>query len=115
MKKHVDDKCVFRPPTYFTPWTGKDEFLMLIAAVSEVFGPSFKYGRQWISDDGKDWCLEFTAKIGDDTDGKAPLLHGVDLVKLDDKGNIVDFAVLARPPNAVSKLKEEMMKVSSKF
>ena len=86
---------------------------MLIGAVSEVFGPSFKYHRQWLSDDGKDWCLEFTAKIG--TDPKAPLLHGVDLVKLDDSGNIVDFAVLARPPNAVSKLKEEMMKVSSKF
>ncbi len=32
------------------------------------------------------------------------------MVSLDDDGNIVDFKVLARPPNAVSALKDEMMK-----
>ena len=52
---HVAPACKFHPPTYYTAWEGRDEFLLLIGSVSEVFGPSFSYGRQWLSDDGKDW------------------------------------------------------------
>ena len=72
-----------------------------------VFGPSFTYHRQWLSDDGKDWCLEFKAEI--EGDNKS-VVEGVDLVKLNDEGKIVDFRVLARPPNAVEALKNAMMR-----
>ena len=37
-------------------------------------------------------------------------LDGIDLVSVDADGLITDFAVLARPPNAVAALKDEMMR-----
>lgn len=106
LRSRVHSDCVFSPPTYFQSWKGKEEFLCIIESVSEVFGPSFEYHRQWISEDGHDWALEFTAKIG----ASKYTLDGMDLVKLDENGQIIEFRVLGRPPNAVSELKSEMMK-----
>ena len=78
----------------------------LSSAVSEVFGSSFTYGRQWLSDDGCEWALEFEASIGDT--GKT--VQGIDLVSLcEQSGCIKEFTVLARPPNAVEALKKAMM------
>ncbi|GMH76890.1 hypothetical protein TrRE_jg2826 [Triparma retinervis] len=106
-KDHVAEDVKFYPPTYFARWEGRDEFLVLISQVGAVFGSSFKYDRQWLSDDGKEWCLEFKAEIEGD---KKTVVDGVDLVKLNDKGEIVEFRVLARPPNAVEALKATMMR-----
>ena len=102
----LHDRCVFRPPTYFAPWTGGDEVCVLLEAAGEVFGSSFAYGRQWLSEDGREWALEFRADVA--ATGKA--LDGIDLVSVDADGLITDFAVLARPPNAVAALKDEMMR-----
>ena len=79
--------------------------LLLLSCVSEVFGKSFTYGRQWVSPDGRDWALEFTAQIGNSKKG----ITGIDLVKLNEDGKIVEFMVLARPPNGVAELKSQMM------
>ena len=49
LQSRVADKCMFYPPTYYTPWKGRDEFLLIIECVSEVFGTSFTYGRQVIT------------------------------------------------------------------
>ena len=51
--------------------------------------------------------MEFKAEIEGD---KKTVVDGVDLVKLNDKGEIVEFRVLARPPNAVEALKATMMR-----
>lgn len=106
LSPHVDIKCKFYPPTYFKHWEGRDEFLLLIGCVSEVFGKSFQYHRQWLSNDGKEWACEFSAEI--ETSGK--VIQGIDLVSLNEQGQICDFKVLARPPNTVSLLKDAMMK-----
>ena len=106
LRKNIADDCVFRPPTYFKPWEGGDETALLLTCAAEVFGDSFTYGRQWISDDGRDWALEFRAEIA--SSGK--IVDGIDLVKLNADGKIADFTVLARPPSGVSVLGEEMMK-----
>jgi hypothetical protein len=102
----VAKDCTFHPPTYFPPWKGKDEMLLLLTAAGEVFGPSFEYSRQWLSPCGREWALEFSTMVG--TSGKR--MEGIDLVKLDEEGRICDFKVLARPPNAVAAMKDEMMK-----
>ena len=104
--ERVHDNVTFHPPTYFQKWKGKDFFLTIIEAVGDVFGSSFTYGRQWVSPDGRDWALEFHAKIGD----SKMFINGIDLVKLDENGQIIEFMVLARPPNGVAELKKEMMK-----
>ena len=106
LRPHLHDQCVFRPPTYYAPWVGGDETLLLLTCASEVFGASFTYHRQWLSPDGHDWALEFKADIADT--GRS--IDGVDLVKLDEAGRIIEFTVLARPPNGVDALKREMMK-----
>ena len=106
LRPHLHDQCVFRPPTYYAPWVGGDETLLLLTCVSEVFGTSFTYGRQWLSPDGHDWALEFKADIADT--GRS--IDGIDLVKLDEAGRMIEFTVLARPPNGVDALKREMMK-----
>jgi hypothetical protein len=108
LREHVNPDCEFHPPTYLTAWKGRDEFLLLMTCASEVFGESFQYGRQWISPDGKDWALEFTAKIGDSNLG----ITGVDLVKLDDEGRIKEFVVVARPPSGVAEMKACMMRLA---
>ena len=42
--QHVHENCTFyHHPTYFNDWTGRDEFVVLIECVSEVFGNSFKW------------------------------------------------------------------------
>ena len=55
---------------------------------------------------GHEWALEFTTRS---TPAKK-LLTGIDLVSLDEAGKIKEFTVLARPPNAVALLKDEMMR-----
>ena len=77
-----------------------------VGAVSEVFGSSFTYGRQWLSEDGLEWALEFEADILGD---KKQRVHGIDLVSLCDEGRIKEFTVLARPPKAVEALSSAMM------
>lgn len=106
LRARVAKDVIFSPPTYFKPWKGRDEFLVIIGEVGGVFGKSFTYGRQWISPDCREWALEFSANIAET--GKA--IQGIDMVSLDENGKIIDFKVLARPPNAVSALKDEMMK-----
>ena len=44
-----------------------------------------------------------------DIAGTGKILDGIDLVTLDSEGKMTDFAVLARPPNAVEELKKQMM------
>lgn len=105
LEKQVHQNCTFHPPTYYKHWEGKEKFLLIIGAVVEVFGSSFTYGRQWLSPDGKEWALEFITTIGD----SKMSMTGIDLVTLDDNGQIIDFKVLARPPNAVAELKSRMM------
>lgn len=105
LRPHIHPDCVFKPPTYFKAWHGRDEALLLLSCVGDVFGTSFRYGRQWLSDDGREWALEFSADVA--ATGKQ--IDGIDLVSLSEDGRIREFTVLARPPNAVAALKSEMM------
>lgn len=102
----IADDCTFRPPTYFKPWEGGDEAAVLLGCAAEVFGDSFAYSRQWLSEDGREWALEFRADIGD----SGTSIDGIDLVSLDEDAKITDFTVLARPPNGVTALKDAMMR-----
>ena len=100
----VDEHAQFCPPTYYKSYVGRDQLLLLLETATEVFGSSFRYHRQWLSEDGTEWGLEFTAEIAD----SKKQIKGIDLVSLNEAGKITKFEVLARPPNAVAALKEEM-------
>ncbi len=97
----LDENVYFHSPFVWKPKHGKMMTTAILLNVTEVF-EEFRYVREIT--DANDWALEFEAKIGELT------LRGVDFVKLNDAGKIVDFEVMIRPANALQKLGEEMGK-----
>ena len=67
----------------------------ILAAASQVFS-DFKYVREVI--DGENAVLEFEATIGELT------VRGVDMIRIDDDGMIIDFEVMVRPANGLQAL-----------
>jgi hypothetical protein len=99
LKELLSDRITFYSPVVFKPKNTKAEAMFILGNVIEVFG-DFKYHREFI--DGKNWALEFSAKVGDKT------IKGVDLIEFDDNGQIVNFEVLIRPLSGLIALGEEM-------
>jgi hypothetical protein len=62
----------------------------------------FEYHRQAATPDGQNVVLEFAARVGDKG------VKGIDFVRFDDDGLIVDFEVMMRPMNGVQALAAEM-------
>jgi hypothetical protein len=64
----------------------------------------FVYHREFVSSDGLSITLEFSARVGDKQ------LKGVDLIRFDSTGKIVEFEVMVRPMSALQALGDEMGK-----
>jgi predicted SnoaL-like aldol condensation-catalyzing enzyme len=93
--------AVFHSPVVHTPQAGKAKVMAYLGAAAVVLGnESFRYVRELV--DGDDVCLEFTAEI----DGIQ--INGIDLIRFDADGKIIDFKVMVRPLKAVNKLWELM-------
>ena len=95
------EDVVFRSPFAFTPYRGRHAVAALLQTVIQVFG-DFRYHRQFVAGDSA--ALEFSASVGDLS------LKGIDLIRLDADGRIVEFEVMIRPANALLALGEEMGK-----
>ena len=104
VRNHVSEKVLFCPPTYFGTYTGRLPFSAILQTVGRVFGSKFRYMRQWLSPNGREWALEFETPIADS--GK--IIRGIDLVSLDENDHIKEFRILAAPPSGVLELKKEM-------
>ncbi len=89
----------FLPPTYWATWTGRAPVAAVLGHVGQVFS-DFRYRR--VMGDGNDWALEFQCKVGD-LDAV-----GVDLITLNDAGEITLFEVAMRPLKSVAALREAM-------
>ena len=88
------DDIVFHSPLVHTPQVGKAITTQYLTAAFLVFiDEPFEYVREVTGP--RDAVLEFQAEI----DGV--LVNGVDMLKWDDEGKIVDFKVLIRPFQAV--------------
>ncbi|QUM76726.1 nuclear transport factor 2 family protein [Moritella sp. 24] len=97
----LSDKVVFHSPVTHTPQAGKIiTSVYLTVALSVFVNESFNYVRQIISDN--DAALEFEVEI----DGI--LVNGVDMIKWDDEGKIIDFKVSIRPLKAVNLIHKKM-------
>lgn len=93
------EDVVFRPPTYWAEWQGREAVAILLEHVSAVF-EEFRYRRTW--SEGGNHALEFQAKVGDLD------IVGVDLITTNDAGLITEFEVVARPLKTVAALREAM-------
>ena len=102
LKALLADDAVFHSPVVHTPQEGKDKVFAYLNAASTVLGgqPSFRYVRELV--DGDQAMLEFTAEIN------GIHLNGVDIIRWNDDGKIVDFKVMVRPLKAINLLWEMM-------
>src|ERR1700749_3003754 len=95
------DEAVFYSPVVFTPQVGKAITAKYLAAAFHVFfNETFRYVRELTGE--RDAMLEFEVEI----DGIK--VNGVDLLKWNDAGKIVEFKVLLRPLKAVNLIHQKM-------
>jgi hypothetical protein len=93
--------AVFRSPVAFRPYRGAPAVALILRTVFGVFS-GFAYERQFAGGDGFDVALEFRARVGDRD------LKGIDLIRFDAEGRIVDFEVMIRPASGLQALAVEM-------
>ena len=98
---HAD--AVFRSPVAHTPYPSAQAVILILSTVIDVF-EDFTYHRQLATADGLSVVLEFSAHIGEKK------LKGIDLIRFDEAGKIVDFEVMVRPMSGLAALGEEMGK-----
>jgi hypothetical protein len=98
------DDVVFYSPVVYTPQRGKDVTTMYLEAASRALagGPegTFGYTKQVLA--GNTAVLEFETSV----DGK--YVNGVDIIRCDDAGRIVEFRVMMRPLQGIQAVHEQM-------
>jgi hypothetical protein len=98
------DDVVFYSPVVFTPQRGKEiTALYLHAARQALPGEgegAFRYTKQVLAGDVA--VLEFETTVA----GK--YVNGVDIIRCDNAGRIVEFRVMIRPLQAVTVVHEQM-------
>ncbi len=97
----VHPDAVFRSPMAIHPYQPADALILALNTVIQVF-QDFTYHRQLASEDGLNAVLEFSARVGDKQ------LKGIDLVRFDEDGKIVEFEVMVRPLSGLQALGAEM-------
>jgi hypothetical protein len=95
------DDVVFHSPVVHTPQIGKVVTMQYLSAAFYVFfNESFQYVRETTS--GHDAILEFTVDI----DGIS--VNGVDMLKWNAEGQIIEFKVMIRPLKAIQLIHQKM-------
>ena len=97
----LDEAAVFHSPVVHSPQRGKKLVATyLMGAFKVLANPSFRYVREIVGE--RDAMLEFECEI----DGIS--INGVDVIRWNDDGRIVDFKVMLRPLKAVNLVHERM-------
>ena len=99
----VHPDAVFRSPMAHTAYGPAPALILVLTTVIQVF-ENFTYHRELASDDGLNVVLEFSADIGDKK------LKGIDLIRFNEAGQIVEFEVMVRPMSGLQALGAEMGK-----
>ena len=101
LSRLLADDVVFHSPVVHTPQYGKAITLQYLMSAMQVLNhASFRYERDIVGP--RDAVLEFATDI----DGIQ--VNGVDLIRWNDAGQIVDFKVMVRPLKAVNLLLQKM-------
>jgi hypothetical protein len=110
----LDDDVVFYSPIVFTPQRGKAVTALYLQAAAQTFpgdqvpgaqgggtGNSFRYTKSVSAGDTA--VLEFETTIG------GTYVNGVDIIRGNDAGRIIEFRVMIRPLQAVNLVHRQMM------
>lgn len=97
----LDANAVFLSPVVHAPQRGRKLAAMYLAAAFQVFcNPTFRYVREIVG--STDAMLEFETEI------EGVLVNGVDIIKWNDAGQIVEFKVMLRPLKAINLIHQLM-------
>lgn len=95
LEELLADDVEFFSPIVFTPQRGKEITALYLMAASQTLGQGgFRYTKQVLSEDTA--VLEFETTL----DGK--YVNGVDIIRVNEAGLIVEFRVMIRPLQAVN-------------
>ena len=95
------EDVVFRSPVAFNPYSGKQVVFFILTNVIQVF-ENFTYHREFYTEDGLSVVLEFSANVGEKK------LKGIDMIRFNENGQIVDFEVMIRPKSGLEVLAVQM-------
>ena len=95
------EDAVFHSPVVHAPQRGRQIAVAYLGAAFQVFfNPTFRYVRETVGP--TDAMLEFETEIDGIT------VNGVDLLRWNDAGQIVDFKVMIRPLKAINLIHQRM-------
>ena len=94
--------AVFRSPVAHTPYKGAPLVAQFLQQALQAF-EDFRYHRTFYAGDHSA-VLEFSAKVG----GKD--LKGIDMIRFDQDGRMIEFEVMVRPASGLQALGAEMMR-----
>ena len=96
----LSEHIVFRSPFVQSPIPGRAATLLVLTTVVQIF-ENFSYHRTFIAG-SHDVAPEFAANIG------KWQLKGIDLIRFNERGEMLEFEVMIRPIKALAALGEEM-------
>jgi len=97
----LSDQVVFYSPIVFKPQPGKAITVQFLSAALHVLvNDSFRYVREIVGN--RDAVLEFAVEIN------GIVVNGVDMIRWDDTGRIVEFKVMLRPLMAIQLIHQKM-------
>ena len=109
----LDDDVVFYSPIVFTPQRGKEITGLYLRAAAQTFagndasntrepetGQRFHYTKSVLAED--------TAVLEFETTMKGKYVNGVDIIRCNDEGRIIEFRVMIRPLQAVNLVHQQM-------
>jgi len=102
------EDVVFRSPVAYQPYPGKQVVFFILSNVIQIF-ENFKYHREFYTEDGMNVVLEFSANVGEKK------LKGIDMIQLNEQGQIIDFEVMLRPKSGLEALAAQMGKRMAAF
>lgn len=101
LRDMLAEDAVFHSPVVHSPQAGRDKVFAYLHAASHVLGgDDFRYEREII--DGDQAMLEFATTL------EGIHINGVDIIRWNNDGKIIDFKVMVRPLKAINKVWEKM-------
>ncbi|TQN37590.1 SnoaL-like protein [Blastococcus colisei] len=107
LEELLADDVVFHSPVVYTPQRGKEITVRYLEAASASLAGddatgagAFRYTKQVLAGD--------TAVLEFETSRHGTYVNGVDIIRCDDAGRIVEFRVMMRPLQAIHAVHEEM-------
>ena len=108
LEEILDESVIFSSPVVFKPIEGKEMTKLYLMGAGITFNmDKFLYVREVI--DGLDVILEFETFIDDIS------VNGVDMIRWNAEGKIIDFKVMVRPLKAIGALQKKMSEALDSF